>query len=397
MKKKFHLAIVLATMFIGLSGYSKLYAVADTLDYGFYWFGANNQSAKAVASNGTPNSVGTSLYDPSKPTVLYFHGWQKDSAKNNYYRETFMYNDPTKSNASVDTIAQWKADGWNVAIFYWNQMADEAEVKDAEAKLWSTAGPKGMRYRLSDGTYGTALTPTKSVGELALAQYTAMMVNYQGSEVRFAGHSLGSQLAVNLAKLVSDYVAVNTSKIKIMPNRLELLDPFWSKDAKTYLGDKYGSAFSSCNGTKDGKNDWNAEVVRCYIYNMINKNNLVVTWFKTSGISDTGVGDSNSALQPIVAFQNVASFWLNATDQGGKHVWARYVYFWSKSVPASSGFPKEYTLSGSTKTPTGKIVSYANTPNSRVKEMMGNTYLWNHIDGRNTPNPNDDWYERKTR
>jgi len=29
--------------------------------------------------------------------------------------------------------------------------------------------------------------------------------------------------------------------------------------------------------------------------------------------------------------------------------------------------------------------------------MMGNTYYWTQVEGRNTPNPNDDWYERKTR
>lgn len=396
MRKFFQIALTSAAMFIGFSS-SGLYAVADTLDYGFYWFSTNNQKADAVAANGTANSVSTSFYDPSKPTVLYFHGWQKGTSAKNYSRETFIYTDTTNGNASVDTIAQWKADGWNVAIFYWNQLADEDEVKDAEAKIWSTSGPKGMRYRLSDGTYGTANKPTKSVAALAFDQYLAMMANYTGSEVRFAGHSLGSQLAANTAKLVSDYVAANSSKIKLMPKRLELLDPFFSKDGKSYLGDKYGSSYSSCNGTKDGSNDWNGEVVRCYIYNMISKNNLLVTMYKTSAISDTGVGDSNTALQTIVAFQNPASYWLSGTDQTNKHVWARYLYFWSKSVPASSGIPKEYTLSGSTKTPTGKIVSYANTPDARVKEMMGNTYYWVQVDGRNTPNPNDDWYERKTR
>lgn len=397
MKKKFHLAIVLATVLVGSSGYSKLYAVADTLDYGFYWVGANNQQADAVAANGTTaNTVSTAFYDPSKPTVLYFHGWQKGTSKLNYSRETFLYTDPT-TKASVDTIAKWKADGWNVAIFYWNQLADEDEVKNAEAKIWSIAGPQKMRYRLSDGTYGTAFTPTKSVGELALAQYIAMMVNYQGSEVRFAGHSLGSQLAVNLAKLVSDYVAANTTKIKLMPKRLELLDPYWSKDGKTYFGDKYGYAYSSCNGTKDGKNDWNAEVVRCYIYNMISKNNLLVTWYKTSAIYDFWVGDQNTPLESIVAMHNPASYWLNTTDQTGKHVWARFLYFWTKTVATSTGFPKECTISGTTRTPTGKITTYANTPDARVKEMMGNTYYWVQVEGRNTPNPNDDWYERKTR
>ena len=375
-----------------------IHAVTDSLDYGFYWFGSNNQMADAVSASGTANTVSTTFYNPTKPTVFYFHGWQKGTSVNNYSRETFIYTDPT-TKANVDTIAKWKADGWNVAIFYWNQMADEDEVKDAEAKIWSTAGSKGMRYRLNDGTYGSTKTPTKSVAALAYAEYLVLMGNYQGTEIRFAGHSLGSQLATNLAKLVSDYVATNTTKNFMMPKRLELLDPYWSKDGKSYLGDKVGGAYTSCNpGTPDGKLDWNAEVVRCYIYNMISKNGLAVTWYKTSAIFDVWVGDQNTPLESIVALQNPASYWLNSTDQTNKHVWARHLYFWSKIVLPSNVMPKECTISGlGTRTATGKITIYANTTITRVKEMMGNTYYWTQVEGRNTPNPNDDWYERKAR
>ena len=38
--------------------------------------------------------------------------------------------------------------------------------------------------------------------------------------------------------------------------------------------------------------------------------------------------------------------------------------------------PNNFTISGTTRTPTGKITTYANTPDARVKEMMGNTYYW---------------------
>ncbi|HNC59358.1 MAG TPA: hypothetical protein PLP33_28280 [Leptospiraceae bacterium] len=49
--------------------------------------------------------------------------------------------------------------------------------------------------------------------------------------------------------------------------------------------------------------------------------------------------------------------------------------------------PKECTIDGvGTRTPTGKITIYANTPITRIKEMMGNTYYWDQVEGRNTPN-----------
>jgi len=397
MKKQFKNLLFLFLGVFFLIFQSPIFSVTDSLDYGFYWFTVNDQRTDAVNSGGSAISVSTTYYDPTKPTVFYFHGWQKGTSAQNYSRETFTYIDPT-TKASVDTIAKWKADGWNVAIFYWNQFADEEQVKDAEAKIWSVSGPQGMRYRLSDGTFKTTLSPTKSVSDLAYSEYLTIMANYKGTEIRFAGHSLGSQLATNLAKKVSDYVATDSTKAFLMPKRLELLDPFWSKDGKSYLGDKYGSTYTTCNGTADGKLDWNAEVVRCYVYNMIAKNGLAVTWYKTSAIFDLWVGDQNTPMESIVAFQNPASYWLNSTDQTNKHVWARHLYFWSKTVLNTDTMPKECTINASgTRIPTGKISIYANTPLTRVKEMMGNTYYWDQVEGRNTPNPNDDWYERKTR
>ena len=77
-----------------------------------------------------------------------------------------MYTDPTKRKCKH--CLKWKADGWNVAIFYWNQMADEDEVKDAEAKIWSTNGPKGMRYRLNTVHMELLLLQLKSVSTIAL-------------------------------------------------------------------------------------------------------------------------------------------------------------------------------------------------------------------------------------
>jgi hypothetical protein len=37
--------------------------------------------------------------------------------------------------------------GYNVGIMYWNQFADEDEVKDAEAKIWTATGTRAMRWK----------------------------------------------------------------------------------------------------------------------------------------------------------------------------------------------------------------------------------------------------------
>jgi len=179
-------------------------------------------------------------------------------------------------------MAAWKNKGWNVGVFYWNQFADESEVKDAEAKMWSTNGPRGMRYRLDDGSYSTVQAPQKSVGEIAFEQVSAALEDNNSGNIRFAGHSLGNQLAVYVTKQINDGINDGSLSQNIMPERVELLDPFWSKGSKTYLGDDNG----------DGNNDWTGERVRWYISDLISQQDVAFTWYKTSGIVDVGIGDS---------------------------------------------------------------------------------------------------------
>jgi hypothetical protein len=99
-----------------------------------------------------PAALSNAIYDPSKPTVIYFHGWQPGSGGN---KEGFLWTNPQQSSETIQTLTAWKAAGWNVGVFYWNQFADEGTVFDlvpvyvseAEAKIWSSQGPKGMRYK----------------------------------------------------------------------------------------------------------------------------------------------------------------------------------------------------------------------------------------------------------
>lgn len=332
---------------------------SQSYDTGLYWFKDGMTSTKSIGSNIT------GFYDQTKPTVIYFHGWQKDTCGNSVCRrENFMFTDPT-NNASIDTVKQWKTDGWNVGVFYWNQFADEGEVKDAEAKIWVTNGVTKMRFRLPDGTYSEASAPIIPIRDIAYNEITSKMSSYSGTEIRFAGHSLGSQLAIAVAKKMSD------ANSKLMPERLELLDAFWSKDAKTYLKFTDGTMSTTCDKPTT-KTNWPGEIGRCYISRMIAKNNIAVTWYKTSAIGDVGVGDSNSALRPIIVFQNCASPWWTATQQTPKHIWAKNLYFWSKIVPDNA-----------------KIYSYANTPTSKVLLNMKKTY---NQDTNSKPNPTDDTY-----
>jgi len=336
-------------------------AATDYLDYGFYWFNSSNGKTKAYnTSTGQANSVSSSYYNSSKPTVLYFHGWQKGTSERNYWRESFQFTD-NNEGISVKTCTAWKNAGWNVAIFYWNQFADENEVKDAEAKIWTKNGPRGMRYRLSDGSYKTTKSPSKSVTDLAYDQLLKIISNNTSGTLRFVGHSLGNQLAVNLAN------KVNTSNVnsKYMPERVELIDPFWSKNSKSYLG-----------------GDWTGERVRAYVSDMIQDHDVAVSWYHTSGILDLWVGDANNSLKSLVAYFKPKFWYLSSWQITEKHTYAPNMYFWTKSYSAPDV------------TNTSNDGPSASTPTWRIKQMMGSQYKWEQVEGRYTPNPSDDKYKR---
>ena len=373
----------LSSMILGLAvSFSGLtHAVGEEyLDYGLHWVKMKSgveQQVKAVEHDGSVNDVNSSYYSDSKPTVIYFHGWQNGSSEEGYHREDFEFDE-----VNENSMAAWKDQGWNVGVFYWNQFADESEVKDAEAKIWSTNGPQGMRYGLDDGSYSTTQSPAKSVGELAFEQVSAVLDDNNSGNIRFAGHSLGNQLAVYVAKQINDGINDGSVSQNVMPGRVDLLDPFWSKSGKSYLGDDNG----------DGNNDWTGERVRWYISDLISEQDVAVTWYKTSGILDLLIGDSNSALEGTVAFIHNRFWYLSATQIGDKHVHARKWYFMSMA----SGAPEEVTINwwGRRRT-TGYDAASASTPDNRIKVMMGNDYHWDQVEGRYTANTSDDQFERK--
>jgi len=369
------LMLLASILFLPLSAH----AVEDTLDYGLYWFDGNNNSVKAVEADGTVNNVPRKYYDPSKPTIIHFHGWQPGSATrgDGYDREDFRF---VWGNEDVITSSSWKNKGWNIAYFYWDQFADESEVKDAEAKMWTVNGPRGMRYRLSDGSYSTQHSPSKSVGQIAFDQVSAALADNTSHYVRLSGHSLGNQLATIVAGKISDAIYAGDAGINVMVDRLELLDPFWSKDGKEYLGDANG----------DGNLDWNGERTFWTVQDLIARHNIPVTTYLSSNINNLWIGDKNLPLRAIVT-EMWNRFWYLA-DEVNKH--NHVVPFYFRSM--ASAPPEEVTINwAGVRSETGQDAASAATDDNRVLEMMDDTNYWDQVEGRYTADPEDDQFEIK--
>ncbi|MCP5177295.1 MAG: hypothetical protein H6997_07005 [Moraxellaceae bacterium] len=315
----------------------------NNLDYGLYWFGDADNWQKAV-----PNQS-NAYYSASKPTIIYIHGWQKGSSKA-LNRETFNRKDA--GGPDLDLAYAWRQAGYNVGIMYWNQFADEDEVKDAEAKIWTATGTRAMRWRNASGVYTNG--PTQSAGDLLFQSYKDNLAGYTGSNIRLAGHSLGNQMVIVLAKKISDAVSAGTLNSKLLPKRVALLDPFYSQQGKSYLGNK-----------------WTGEVCREYVTNLKTKG-VIFEAYRTSLASSSGfIGDANAGLMKMTAFTELKTSYFNQTQQTQKHNAAVWHYLWSfgSNPPVLTNTTTE---AASAKTSDARITTIMNGTKKLVQDR-GNT------------------------
>ncbi len=348
-------------------------------DYGIYWYGKDDANQLAIPDEVNP------YYDSTRPIILFVHGWQPDKA---YTHRTMLWEFEGEKSGEMETVdlaAPWIDAGWNLGVFDWGPFADEPFVFDAEAKIWTTEGGQGMRWRDETGSYHAQRGQDISIGELFYQSYIQALSDFSGTELRLAGHSLGNQMAVSLLNQLAEEIEVGDISDNIMPDRLALLDPYWAPVEQEYLaGDRTGDR------------------VRDILEQDILPQGIPVEWYRSSSLTDGSlISDANEELQDQVAFTELRPRYCSQTDQVCKHMAAWQSYFLSFGLPP----PPECERSDpeSDCLPTGRVVASASTPNTRLTAMMSEPYRWLHVtdpsgnDSTLTRDPGDDWFERKPR
>lgn len=330
----------------------------NSLDYGIYWYGLGNKPYKFVPNVANP------AYDPLKPTIIYIHGWQPEYSLIKHRESFYFY-----GQYAADP---WIKAGWNVGVFYWNQFSDEFNVEDAEAKIWTATSEKGMRWRKGDGTYDTSNSIKKNAAELLYEEYIKALSGYKGNDIRIAGHSLGSQMAIRLTKLISDNVDSGKIAPELLPSRVALLDPYFSNLGKYYLN-----------------NSWTGEVARNNVASLINDKNIPFEFYKSSALTSGLIGDDNLKLKKLCAYTELKPLFYVEAQQIEKHYHGKYNYFCSYAVAP----PPEYIGL----IPSGNIAASSKTTTIRIAEMMGQKYYWEQLAGKYTEASGDDTYRRCTR
>lgn len=330
------------------------------LDYGFYFHGSDGKVEKAVPGRSLK------YYDPSKPTIIYIHGWQPGTSKDNFGKENpFFLN--AKYAYKKDTAKSWVNAGYNVALYYWPQFADEGEVKDAQAKLYKADNDrKDMRYAVSDGSY-REFNEGKNVGDLIIEDFIETFGSYQGSDIKVVGHSLGNQLATILTYKISEAYYDGLVSYNAVPKRLVLLDPFWGKGEEQCV---------------DGR--WTGEVCREYVNTLIQRHNIAVEQYKSSAVGGV-VADENLDMRRMTAFFRIWPDFLSFWDQENHH---KYAYYWyAKSI--------ESVVTGSNGAKFGAAASDADIRNI-MNYGKTSSYFWYSKYGKKTSDPVDDYFQRKS-
>lgn len=204
------------------------------LDSAIYWYGAGDNFRKAVPGVANP------YYDRSKPTLLYFHGWNGDGTTARCQRSTTVCPPdlcPVPGGGQLTQLADsWLDANWNVGFFYWDQFADEPCMQDAEQKIWFDGEGDGLRwasYNPYNGTASYQLGQSRralSVADICADAVRENMGDYLGPSVRFVGSSIGAQLAVRCA------AKLHLEGHRAAPQRMALLEPFSASRSMFVMG-----------------------------------------------------------------------------------------------------------------------------------------------------------------
>lgn len=315
-------------------------------DIGMYWFKNNGDQQSVRRACHTDNAhdkaqcmeklSAAGFFDPAKPTIIFIHGWQP-FVIGEQKRFDFCLSYQADNNAhssKVNAMRNWHH--WNVAVFYWDQFADELNVVDAENKIYTTKGSKNIRWRYIDHNQQTqycelndnhCYTPTDihdsplTIAQMALQTYQQAMPSYQQyhqQEIRLTGQSLGTQVAIQLALGIA-----NDSSLPQL-SRLSLFDPFFSSNKLLPL---YPGVPKS---TADTSRDAIEQIRRI-------QHDLPMSFFRTSTLSSAPLGNDASHLLPDFAFMRLYPKFLgndnDADNQATLHLAAVYLYFDSIDKP----------------------------------------------------------------
>ena len=276
----------------------------EPVDYGTIWFNADGLGERQFKNIKNPFIVTKS------PTIVIIQGRQELAVKDGMYRNNPFLKEFWNVQ-SENLLTAWKARGFNTGVLFWEQFSDESEPKAIEAKLWSVPSlhSPGIPY-LNAFAKRAFLKSKAHLADLLCNNYMESIRNIEPSDLRVIGHSVGTQVAIHCA-----WRSINSYPNIPPPNRIVLLDSFWGKGARSFLG-----------------NIWIGAVSTTELSEVIAHSQPAVEQYKSSPLGGL-VGDSNLPIRKHTAFVRLWPNFLHGWAVGGRHNFSLSWYLESILAP----------------------------------------------------------------
>ena len=181
---------------------------ADNL-FGLFFFNEDGSKTSTMAGYDKIN------FDPKKPTVIFIHGMQMNNGYNDY--------DP------IPNPLGWLEAGYNFGVYFWSQFADCETPGNGKLKIWLRGN--GWFYYEDDN--GKRVKESEDVleyttSEVFVAYYLDLLknVNYSGSSITIAGHSLGANTTIAATSYLVTLYDQGSIEKSVLPDRVVLLDAY---------------------------------------------------------------------------------------------------------------------------------------------------------------------------
>lgn len=288
-------------------------------------------------------------FDPKKPTLIFIHGDQATfTAKKKRMDFCYQYELQNGKLTQLNNLQKdWSK--WNVAIFYWNQFADDVQgtgIRDLiravtypEMKIYSSMNAASMRWAYLDsagkqqfcyqGKKGCVTLPKAangrplSVSTLAYLAYINAFPKGYAQPIRIVGQSLGAQLAIVLThRVLSNPHAPH-------PSQLVLVDPYFSPRFHR-VDVKWDKSDSVAH--------YNFELMQ---QTLKDHPALGFAIFRTTHLSTFPLGARDPGLEKLAAYQRICPAYLGDANKKKRvpteHLSAAYIYFNSMDTPTANG------------------------------------------------------------
>ncbi len=194
----------------------------ETASYGLYFYGNNHNKLAAddsttVDMKRASTSLSTSYYDPSKPTVIWFHGWENDAPGSPNDRYLMAGNDTRIEFPGYDCsyVVEMKAKGYNVATFQFQNVkeGDKNYAKDLALIF---------KYAVEDFN-----DTGYSLAYMFASEVVTIFGESYAKDITFVGHSCGGFVCTT-TNYILQYMYNNgvfTNK-HLIASRMMLADPY---------------------------------------------------------------------------------------------------------------------------------------------------------------------------